>query len=319
MKNSFILFFLFIVFTACNKKSKIEKAVEDIPLNLEVVRFDKIFYETPPENLQKVKQQFPYFFPGNDDSVWINKMQDPLWRELYTEVQKKFPNLQNETEQIEDVVKHIKYYFPRTPNPKVITLISEMDYNTKAIYADTLILVSLEMYLGKDHKFYEFPKYLKENFEPRQIGPDIASSFASGVIPPPTDNTLLGLMIYHGKELYLKDMLLPNHTDAEKIGYTPDQITWAGENENYIWRYLVEEKLLYDANSKLPNRFINPAPFSKFYLEIDNESPGRIGQWVGWQIVRSFMENNEIPLHDMLKLEARQLFEQSKYKPKKPE
>lgn len=319
MKNCLILFFLFILFTACDQKSKVEREIEDIPLEIEVVRFDKIFYETKPENLAAVQNQFPYFFPGDDDSVWLTKMRDPLWRELYSEVQKKFPDLQDETEQVEDVVKHMKYYFPQTRTPKLITLISEMDYHTKAIYADTLVLVSLEMYLGKDHKFYEFPKYLKENFEPRQIGPDIVSSFASGVIPPPRDNALLGLMIYYGKELYIKDLLLPKHSDGEKIGYSPEQMAWSEDNESYVWRYFVEGKLLYDSNSKLPNRFINPAPFSKFYLEIDNETPGRIGQYIGWQIVRSFMQNNDVKLQDMLRMDARQIFEKSKYKPKKSE
>ena len=39
-------------------------------------------------------------------------------------------------------------------------------------------------------------------------------------------------------------------------------------------------------------RFIKPLLFSKFYLEIDNQT-GRVGQWLGWQIVRSYMENHE--------------------------
>jgi uncharacterized protein YjaZ len=110
---------------------------------------------------------------------------------------------------------------------------------------------------------------------------------------------------------------LPDYSDAEKIGYTSQQDQWCNENESYIWRYFIDENLLYDSDSRLPNRFINLAPFSKFYLEIDNDSPGRIGQWIGWQIVRSFMENNEVSLNDMLKLDAKELFEKSKYKPKK--
>jgi uncharacterized protein YjaZ len=125
-------------------------------------------------------------------------------------------------------------------------------------------------------------------------------------------------MIYYGKELYLKDVLLPNFTDAEKIGYKPEQINWCADNESYMWRYFIDENLLFNSDSKLPNRFINLAPFSKFYLEIDNETPGRVGQWVGWQIVRSFMKNNEVSLQDMLKMDAKELFEKSKYKPKKP-
>jgi uncharacterized protein YjaZ len=117
----------------------------------------------------------------------------------------------------------------------------------------------------------------------------------------------------------MKDIMLPNYTDAEKMGYTPEQITWSQENESYIWRYFIEEDLLFSTDTKLENRFVNMAPFSKFYLEIDNESPGRIGQWIGWQIVRSFMENNEVSLQEMLKMDAKQIFERSKYKPKKNE
>ena len=124
-------------------------------------------------------------------------------------------------------------------------------------------------------------------------------------------------MIYYGKQLYLKDELLPKYNDAEKIGYLPEQITWCQENESYIWRYFIEKELSYSTDSKLPNRFTNMAPFSKFYLEIDNESPGRVGQWIGWQIVRSFMQNNKVSMQEMIKMDAKELFEKSKYKPKK--
>ena len=75
--------------------------------------------------------------------------------------------------------------------------------------------------------------------------------------------------------------------------------------------------MLYSSDSKLPNRFTNVAPFSKFYLEIDNDSPGRVGQWIGWQIVRSFMQNNDVSMQDMLKMDDKEIFEKSKYKPKK--
>ena len=318
MKRIFILFALFLVLTACNRKNSLEKAIETIPVDVKVQRFDKIFYESSASDLPKLKDQFPFFFPeGNDDRVWLEKMSDPQWRELYGEVQKKFPDFESETNEIENLVRHIKHYFPATSTPEVITLIAEMDYNTKAIYADSLILVSLELYLGSEHKFYQFPEYLKQNFTPRQIVPDIAMSFSETKVAPPADNTLLAQMIYFGKELYLKDILIPDYTDAEKIGYKPEQIAWCEENENYMWRYLIEGELLYASDSKLPNRFINPAPFSKFYLEIDNESPGRVGQWIGWQIVRAYMENNKVSVNDMLKLDAKTLFEKSKYKPKK--
>jgi gliding motility-associated lipoprotein GldB len=283
-----------------------------------VERFDKIFFETPPQDLEKVKKQFPFFFPpGNDNSVWLSKMQDSLWRELYTEVQKKYGDFEPVKLELETLFKHIKYYFPETKTPKVITIISEMDYKNKAIYADSLVVISLELYLGKNHKFYQFPNYLKQNFEERQIAPDVVSSFSAGKIPPVLDKDLLSQMIYSGKQLYLKDLLLPDYTDAEKMGYTPEQITWCQENESYMWRYFIEKEMLYSNDQKLISRFINPAPFSKFYLEIDNESPGQVGAWIGWQMVRSYMINNDVPLVDLLKTNAKEIFVKSKYKPKK--
>lgn len=318
MKKIFFILTLTTAFVSCEKKLKIEKEVQTIPVEIEVIRFDQLFFETPPKNLEKLKKEFPYFFPiGNEDSVWLNKMQNPLWRELYTEVQKKYSNLEPVKEELKTLFKHIKYNFPETKTPKVITLISEMDYNNKVVYADSLLIISLELYLGKDHKFYQFPNYLKQNFEQNQIIPDVVSSFSNHKIASITDTNLLSQMIYFGKQLYLKDVLISQYSDSEKMGYTKEQIKWCEDNESYMWRYFIEKQLLYSNEQKLNNRFINPAPFSKFYLEIDNESPGRVGTWIGWQIVRSFMKNNDISIREMLKMDSKELFEKSKYKPKK--
>ncbi|WP_295337848.1 gliding motility lipoprotein GldB [Flavobacterium sp.] len=320
MKKYFVIVITFFLLVSCDKKSKVEKAVEEISVTLKVDRFDQAFFEAKPNELSNLKAEYPFFFPeGTPDDVWVEKMQNKDWRALYAEVQKKFPDFNKQTTEIEDLFKHFKYYFPETVMPKIYTVIADMDYNNKAIYANDKLIIALELYLGKSHQFYTFPEYLKQNFEERQMMPDIVASYAMRKIPPPSEKTLLANMIYYGKELYLKDVMLPNHTDAEKIGYTSEQIAWSQENESYIWRFFIEENLLFSSDTKLENRFINQAPFSKFYLEIDNESPGRIGQWIGWQIVRSFMENNEVSLQEMLKMDAKQIFERSKYKPKKNE
>lgn len=318
MRKIIFIITLILFITSCDKKSKVKKEVEAIPVALKVERFDKLFFETAPKDLGKLKKEFPFFFPsGTDDSIWLEKMQNPLWRELYGEVQKKYSNFEPVQKELETLFKHIKYNFPKTKMPKVITVISEMDYNNKVIYADSLLIISLELYLGKEHKFYQFPKYLKQNFEQKQIMPDVVSSFSTSKIASVADKTLLSQMIYFGKQLYLKDLLLPDYNDADKMGYTPAQIAWCEENESYMWRYLLENEMLYSDDSKLGNRFINPAPFSKFYLEIDNESPGRVGAWIGWQIVRSYVKNNDVPMEKLLKMNAKEIFEKSKYKPKK--
>lgn len=309
---------LCLFFLSCDQKTKVEKEVEEIPVYIKVERFDKVFFETKPEDLAKVKKQYPFFFPGNDDNVWLQKMNDPIWKEVYQEVQKKYSDFEPVRKEFNELFQHVKYYFPKTKIPKVITVIGEMDYNAKAIYADSLVIVALELYLGKEHKFYEFPNYLKQNFEERQMMPDVVSSFSYRNIANSPDRSLVAQMVFEGKQLYAKDLLLPDYSDAEKMGYTPEQIKWCEENEGYMWRYFIENELLYSDDPKLTTRFMTPAPFSKFFLEIDNDTPGRAGAWIGWQMVRSYMKNNsDVSLAELFKTDAKEIFEKSKYKPKK--
>lgn len=322
MKKLIGLFCISLVAIACDSKAKVEKEVEAIPVVTKLNRFEQAFYESKPTELTKVKQQYPDFFPEDvPDSVWINRLQNKDWQALYREVSKRYNDFSAEQTEIDDVFKHVKYYFPKVKEPAIYTAIGEMDYLNKAIYTQDKLIISLEMYLGKNHPFYAgIPQYIRDNFEPRQMIPDVVAAIGFRVIPKSRKADFLSLMIDSGKELYLKDLLIPDYTDAEKIGYTPKQLQFCQENEAYIWENFVQNKYLYSTDSKLPNRFINMAPFSKFYLEIDNETPGRIGQWVGWQIIRSFVENNEdVTPKDLLAMDAHRIFEQSKYKPKKNE
>ncbi len=317
-KYLFTLFAIATLLSCSDKKDKLQEKVNAIPVTIKVDRFDQAFFETPIQDLPKLKSQYPAFFPaGVADTVWTNKMNDPLWRELYSEVQKKFSDFTSQKQEIENLFQHIKYYYPKTQTPKVVTLIQEMDPEYKVIYADSLVLISLELYLGKNHKFYEFPVYQKQNFEPEQMMPDIVDQFSLGKVKPPSGKDLLSLMIYSGKQLYLKDMLLPNLSDEVKIAYTKEQYQYCIDNQGAMWRYFIEQNLLYSTNPKLAGQFINQAPFSKFGLASDNETPGRVGAWFGWQIVRSYMDNNKVSLQQMLLMDAKDIFQESQYKPKK--
>ncbi len=99
--------------------------------------------------------------------------------------------------------------------------------------------------------------------------------------------------------------------------YLPEELEWAETNEEQIWRYFVERELLYSSDTDLQTRFLYPAPFSKFFLELDAEAPPRVGQYIGWQIVRQYMEKNNVSVEEMIKEDAESIFKQSKYKPRK--
>ena len=144
---------------------------------------------------------------------------NPLFQELYSETQTKFSDLSTLTDELTLLFKHIKYYFPNENPGKVITVLSEVDITNRALYADSLSIISLDTYLGKDHKFYvDFDKYTLTDFEPERIVVDLAENFASQRVAQPQDRTFLSTMIFWGKIMYLKEMLLP-----EKQSFT-DQL-----------------------------------------------------------------------------------------------
>src|SRR5690606_4168792 len=318
MKYCILFLFAFLLFS-CNDESKVEKEIEKIPMNVEIIRFDKIFAEATPADLPKLKTEFPDFFPQQyNDSIWIGKLTDTLQKQLETEVFKTF----SKDEEIEDVLvplfQHIKYYFPNFTTPLVVTTTSDVDYRNKVILTERMMVIGLDNYLGSEHPFYEgIDKYISKEMKPSQIGPDVAEVYARQYIKPPSKASFLGQIIYYGKELYLKDLWLPKISNAEKIGYTEEEFKWAEENEEYMWRYFIEKELLYGTDPKLGARFINPAPFSKFYLEIDNESPGMLGRYLGWKIVRAYMEKNDTDVQQLMVTDAEEIYTNSKYKPKR--
>ena len=313
------LLIMTLSFFGCKEGSEISAKIAALEVNLEVSRFDRAFANASMESLGDLKSSYPYLFPEQyPDSIWNLKMQDTLQQALLREIDIAFGDFEQEKTELELLFKHILYYFPNQPLPKIVTVSSDVDYNNRVILADTLLLLGLDNYLGKEHRFYSgIDRYIAEGFDKKFLSSDVAGSFAKRVIPPPSDRTFLAQMIYYAKELYLKDQLLPLIPDEYVIGYTQLDYEWSQANEEQIWRYFVERELLFSTDRKLGPRFLDPAPFSKFRLMLDNESPGRIGRYMGWQIVKAFARNNNVPLKELLRTPEKTIFEQANYKPKK--
>nr|WP_317131657.1 gliding motility lipoprotein GldB [Formosa maritima] len=314
------MFLILISIFSCRKDNGVENDISKIKVDYIIERFDIAFGKATVSNLPDLKKAYPFmFFEKYPDSFWIAKINDTLQQELTFETNKIFSEFKEENIEINKLFQHLKYYFPEFKTPRVITTTSNVDYRNKVIVTDTIVLISLDTYLGSDHEFYEgIQQYLRQDFNRDQIVVDLAGAYADKFIFQQQNKTLLDEMIYFGKQLYFKDQVIPFKTDAEKIGYTNEQLEWAKSNEIEIWRFFIEEELLFSTDSKLPNRFINPAPFSKFYLEeIDKESPGQIGKYMGWQIVKAYMERNDVSFKDLLQADPKDIFNYSNYKPKK--
>ena len=288
-------------------------------MDVRLSRFDREFAKANTEDLADLKSKGYLLFPSQyPDSIWLAKMKDTIQLEISTEVSRVFSDFEAEEEELKMLLRHIIYYFPNTEIPQIITLTTDVDYNHRVVLADTVLLIGLDNYLGKEHRFYAgIDRYIAKNLDKKYLVSDVASAFANRLVNIPAQRSFLSRMIYHGKLLYLKDLWMPLAQDEEKIYYTEEELDWAVANEEQIWRYFIENELLYNTDQILGPRFLDPAPFSKFRLELDSESPDRIGRYVGWQIVRSYMDNNETSIKDFISLQPEEIFKRSRYKPNK--
>ncbi|WP_237274675.1 gliding motility lipoprotein GldB [Tenacibaculum ovolyticum] len=320
MRKFLTLCVLVLGLSSCKKEVafNLEVDVSNIKVNTIIDRFDIDFYNTEPEDLEKTKKKYPFLFPSQPDSIWVNKLNNKDERELYVETQKVYNTLDDLRGELTSFFKHLKYYNPKFKSPKVITMLTNIDYDNRIVYADSLLLISLDAYLGKEHKFYnDYPAYVKQNNEKERIIVDVAESIIEAHFFPSKQRSFIDKMIYKGKKMYLLDAYLPKISDKIKIGYTQVKFDWVEKNEESIWKYFIEKNLLYSTSKELDKRFLDIAPFSKFYMEQDNQSPGGIGEWVGWQIVRSYMQKNDVSLQQLLQTSEEEIFKKSKYKPKR--
>jgi gliding motility-associated lipoprotein GldB len=319
MRFFIIVFLILLTLTSCSSNNNEVVDVSGIDVEFLVNRYEVDFYRANQGSLPLLKNKYPYLFPISfSDSLAISKMSNKEELDLFNETQKLYSDISDLELELMSLFKHIKYYNPKFKSPNITTMISDIDYDSRVIYADSLLLISLDVYLGKEHEFYsDYPKYIKENNTKENIIVDIANSISENQILPITSRSFIGKMVYEGKKMYLLDLYLPTISDKLKIGFLDQKLAWAVANEEDIWKYFIERKLLFNTDTKLNKRFLDNAPFSKFYLENDNQSPGRIGVWLGWQIVRSYMQNNDVSLQQLLKINELDLYKKSKYKPRK--
>lgn len=313
-----LLFIVASAFWSCEDENKIEAEIAKVEIDFTIERFDDILSKTDMKDLPKVKENFPFLFPKQIDSVWINQFQSDLQQQIFEASNMVFGVFENEAKDLELLFQHIKYYDKSFKVPRIITVADYVNYRTKLVLEADVLLINLSNYLGAEHEFYQnTPIYFAENMTPHQIIPDVATKFAERYVFQSQRKTFLDEIIYHGKTLYFKDVMIPNYKDAHKIGYTEEDLKWSKINEEQIWSYFVEKEMLFSTDPKLYTRFTVPAPFSKFYLELDNESPGRLGQYIGWQIVKAYAQRTDADIMTIMRTDADVIFKDAKYKPKR--
>lgn len=242
--------------------------------------------------------------------------QDTLLRELYQEVKINFPRIDSLETELANAFQYIKYYFPEFKVPKVYTFVGGFGSD---IYIDKDILViGLDYFLPAAHRFQppDLPQYIAVRYQKPYIVPMVVTAISAAFNK--TDlgqNNLLAEIIYYGKSYHFTKAILPCTPDEFIIGYSAEEIQACFDNEQLIWAHFVENDLLFETNPFVIRKYTGEAPATD---EISPDAPGRLGRWLGWNIVDDYVFNQNIGLHQMMdETDAGKIFKLSGYKPRR--
>ncbi|HSU26910.1 MAG TPA: hypothetical protein VLJ68_00900 [Chitinophagaceae bacterium] len=337
-------FFLFILaFSACNNKKE-GPDISGIKVDLQVERFDQDLFAIDSNNvlpgLNAISHKYPALTSiflqgilGLDSTIVLPGLKRFLHQNtsIYDSVKKMIPSESPFMSDLNKAFRYVRYYFPEYPIPKIVTVVGPIDAlaengnnRTPDFIGPDFIGISLQFYLGRDFSIYKdpffiekiVPEYRSRRFSPEYIQADVIQLVVDDLFP---DNSaghpLIDQMIIKGKQWWLQDQFLPAVADSIKTGFTNDQLTWCKENEGLIWSYIIKNEDINSINPSTIQTYIGDGPFTQGFSQ--DLSPGNLGQWIGWQIVKKYvMKHSGINPEELMRKEPKEILDEAKYKPK---
>lgn len=283
--------------------------VENIEVNFKLIPFYKDLSMIPPDSIElylpDLKSKYGDYLKAisikvlrigsPDNKNYANNLKEFLKydanRDVFRKIDSLYGNIEIFKPDIEQALKYYKYYFPEKDCPDVYFHIS--GFNQSIVVDSTWLSVSIEKYLGSECMFYkwlEIYTYLRRSMIPEKVVPDIMKAIALTSFPfQPEKYNLLNNLIYQGKVHYFVSRTCPNLPDTLLFDFTENQLKWTENFEADIWGYMIEQKHLFSTDRMVIQKYIGEGPFNSYLGE---ESPGKIGTWIGYRIVEKYMAKN---------------------------
>ena len=334
MKRLIISILCILALTGCHKgRTYFPKDIE--PQQVEMVRFDQsiqnVHEASVAQDIRVLYDEYPEFMtlwvedilgiPSVDTAYLEQALSQFLNDTLYGFKQtnaverEQFEDISELQSSLNQAFARIKYLYPETEIPTFYLFVS--GFQTPIYFNDELIGIGADMYLGSDYEYYNrvVYEYQKQTMRKECIPVDVVSAYLFRTIPyTSTKSRLLDQMMYRGKVMYLTAQIFDQMPAYEVMGWTKEQWKWCEKNERAIWHLVMDKRDLFKTESLILTGYLNDGPFTS---EISQDAPGRLGIWLGWRIVESYMEHNEnVTLQELMtEGDAQKILEESYYKP----
>ncbi len=345
MKNKLIFAGLIVFLISCSSKNKLDVDVSDQQIELSVSRFDQELFEADIYNLKELNSKWTKDY-GLLYESFISQMlnmglpQDPMITYriekfltdstinlIKDELNQTYSDFGAYEQELKQAFKHYSYYFPEKEIPKIVTFYSNFSGAKSFPYADTLG-IGLDMFIGRNSEIVKllppdiYFQYAKDDMDPENLVSETVKSWVYYNFSDRMEyinNANYGLrqdflssIIYHGKMMVAVDAMMPEKSIATKFEYTQEEIDWCERSEKQLYENLIEYKLIYSKNNKEIAAYINPGSFTP---GLPPESPGGIGKWIGYRMVKQFYDENDISLKELLTTKGDERKILSFYKP----
>ena len=334
-RNQIIAFIcgLIVLASSCTKSSRFEIDTHKNRYEVKIHRFDKDLLATDVKNIKpavkNLTDKYPEFMnsfidnvldtTSTDTAAICNLFHDFLTDKTFTPVNKKAKESYVEISDIETKISnaytYIHFYFPEVQLPEIYFFVS--GFNRQIMMNDKFIGIGTDFYLGSDFPLYKnlTYQYMLNSMNRENLAPDLVSAtlFRMFIMNSEQDR-LLDNMLFRGKIMYLLSVFMPEEEPQTLMGYTTEQWKWSEKYEKQVWTAIIDQKHLFSTDIQIINKYMNDAPFT---APISQDSPGRMGTFIGWQIITSYMnKNNKVSLKNLMDEENYQkILEASGYKP----
>lgn len=328
----------FLFAASCNtNEGKDAPDVSGIDIPYQSYPFYKDFSKLNPRDiapgLQQLKAKYPEFadfyldsligfgYHGNyaqDIPIMDSFLLQKDYRSLLDTVNIAFPDTKKYDEWLKQSFKYLAYYDSTFDIPeRVYYFVSGLSGIPAELQNDKSVGIGLDYYLGRDFFPYQqigIPAYATVRFTDVNIPIWLGRAVYGDKYPfSPDDKDLLDMIIQRGKELYFLEKFAPYLDEEVKFGFTKEQLEWCRKNESMIYNFFIQNNLLFDKNLQKTLRFVNDGPSS---AGMPAESPGNTGSYIGWRIVKQYVERNPVSMHQLLEIkDAQQILAGAKYKP----
>lgn len=330
----FVFILISLLLIGC-EKDRLDVDVSDIDVQISIQRFDQELFGLNASNIvpgvEKMQHKHGAFFAryinsvistgGSEPEVIATGLsgflQDRNIRDLHEKVFIEYGDLSDLEDELSEAFTYYNYHFPKRSIPKVKSFVSGFNYAMVAM--DSTLGVGLDMYLGSNCEYYPalgIPQYKSNVMTKEHLVVDVLKAWTMSEFEDNSkEQSLLSKMIYEGKILYLMDAFYRGKHDSLKIGFSLEQLIWCQHYEFNLWSHLVQNEILFSKNQSDVVQFTGEGPFTRGF---DKTSPARTGVWLGWRIVRSYMNKHpDVTLNELMEMsDAQALLRESGYKPK---